>query len=194
MQILNFNIKPHNILLDENFTPKVLDFRLANFYPVDDNIITLTVTRGTIGYMAPKLFYKNIRGVSYKADVYSFEMLLMEMDNRQRNVNSSQMFFPTFIHDQFSKGNDKKLDDVTEEENNIAKRMIIVALWCIQLKPCDRPSMNKVVEMLEGKNENLEMSPKPMLHPRETYVEDQSVSFSLTMSNNSDSTSATSYS
>ena len=32
----------------------------------------------------------------------------------------------------------------------MVKKMIIVALWCIQLKPNDRPSMNKVVEMLEG--------------------------------------------
>ena len=123
----------------------------------------------------------------------------MEMANRQRNVNSnaensSQLFFPTFIHDQFSKGKDIKLDDVTEEEKNIAKKMIIVALWCIQLKPCDRPSMSKVVEMLEGKIENLEMPPKPMLYPHETYVEDQSLSSSLTMSNNPDSTNATSYS
>ena len=30
MQILHFDIKPHNILLDEKFIPKILDFRLAN--------------------------------------------------------------------------------------------------------------------------------------------------------------------
>ena len=45
---------------------------------------------------------------------------------------------------------------------------MIVSLWCIQLKPNDRPSMNKVVEMLEGDIENLKIPPKPSLYPRET--------------------------
>ncbi|XLU52577.1 hypothetical protein S245_047225, partial [Arachis hypogaea] len=43
--------------------------------------------------------------------------------------------------------------------------MIIVALWCIQLKPCDRPLMKQVVEMLEREAEDLTMPPKPSLYP-----------------------------
>ncbi|KAF7153696.1 hypothetical protein RHSIM_Rhsim01G0116300 [Rhododendron simsii] len=97
-QILHFDIKPHNILLDENFTPKVSDFGVAKLYPTDDNIVTATAAKGTVGYMAPEFFYKNIGGVSYKADIYSFGMLLMEMAQRRRNrnssVDSSQIFFP----------------------------------------------------------------------------------------------------
>ncbi|KAG6715325.1 hypothetical protein I3842_05G244900 [Carya illinoinensis] len=79
MQILHFDIKPHNILLDEDFTPKVSDFGLAKLYPMDNNTISLTAVRGTLGYMAPELCYKNIGSISYKADVYSFGMLLMDM-------------------------------------------------------------------------------------------------------------------
>ena len=72
IQILHFDIKPHNILLDENFTPKVSDFELAKLYPINNSIVSLTAARGTLGYITPELFYKNIGGVSYKADVYSF--------------------------------------------------------------------------------------------------------------------------
>jgi serine/threonine protein kinase len=86
MQILHFDIKPHNILLDENFTPKISDFGLAKLYPVDDSIVSLTAARGTLGYMAPELFYKNIGGVSYKADVYSFGMLLMERACKRKKL------------------------------------------------------------------------------------------------------------
>uniref|UniRef100_A0A6N2LJ45 non-specific serine/threonine protein kinase n=1 Tax=Salix viminalis TaxID=40686 RepID=A0A6N2LJ45_SALVM len=111
MQILHFDIKPHNILLDENFTPKVSDFGLAKLYPANNNTVPLTMARGTMGYMAPELFYKSIGGVSYKADVYSFGMLLMEMVGRRKNLNaladhSSQMYFPSWIYDQVSEGKD----------------------------------------------------------------------------------------
>lgn len=77
MQIFYFDIKPYNILLDENFIPKVYDFGLAKLYPVNDSIVSLTAVRETLGYMAPELFHKNIGSISYKADVYSFGMLLM---------------------------------------------------------------------------------------------------------------------
>nr|XP_023871446.1 LEAF RUST 10 DISEASE-RESISTANCE LOCUS RECEPTOR-LIKE PROTEIN KINASE-like 2.4 [Quercus suber] len=168
MQILHFDIKPHNILLDENFIPKVSDFGLAKLYPANDSIVSLTAARGTLGYIAPELFYKNIGGVSYKADVYSFGMLLLEMASRRKNVNafadhSSQIYFPTWVYGQFSEGNDIEIEDATEEEKKIVKKMIIVALWCIQMKPSDRPSMNKVVEMLEGEIECLQMPSKPFL-------------------------------
>ncbi|XP_039173654.1 rust resistance kinase Lr10-like [Eucalyptus grandis] len=79
MQILHFDIKPHNILLDKNFIPKVSNFGLAKLNPANHSMVSLTNARGTLGYMAPELFYRNIGGVSYKADVYSFGMLLMEV-------------------------------------------------------------------------------------------------------------------
>jgi serine/threonine protein kinase len=48
MQILHFDIKPHNIFLDENFTPKVSNFGLAKLYTINDIIISLTAVRGTL--------------------------------------------------------------------------------------------------------------------------------------------------
>jgi len=180
MQILHFDIKPHNILLDENFIPKVSDFGLAKLYPNDNSIVTLTAARGTIGYMAPELFYKNIGGVSYKADVYSFGMLLMEMASKRRNLNphadrSSQLFFPFWIYNQLIEEKEIEMDEITDEENSNVKKMFIIALWCIQLKPSDRPAMNKVIEMLEGNIENIEMPPKPSLYPNEIIEEDLEV-------------------
>ncbi|KAL3342238.1 hypothetical protein AABB24_026321 [Solanum stoloniferum] len=172
MQILHFDIKPHNILLDGNFNPKISDFGHAKLYSSDDSIVSITAARGTMGYMAPELFYKNIGGVSHKADVYSYGMLLMEMAGRRKNMNPfedhlSQIYFPTWIYDQFNEGNDIKIQDASEEDMRLVKKMMIVALWCIQMKPADRPAMNKVVEMLEGNVELLQMPPRPFIAPRE---------------------------
>ncbi|GLT61327.1 hypothetical protein SLA2020_340460 [Shorea laevis] len=172
MQILHFDIKPHNILLDENFNPKVSDFGLAKLYPANDSVVSLTAGRGTLGYMAPELFYKKIGGISYKADVYSFGMLLMEMVVGRRNTNSftdqsSQIYFLAWIHERFDQGEDIELGDVTDIEKNLVRRIVIVALWCIQMKPAIRPSMSKVLEMLESEVQLLEMPPKPSFVPSE---------------------------
>uniref|UniRef100_A0A0R0ESS1 Protein kinase domain-containing protein n=1 Tax=Glycine max TaxID=3847 RepID=A0A0R0ESS1_SOYBN len=177
MQILHFDIKPHNILLDVNFVPKVSDFGLAKLHAENDGVVNLTAARGTLGYMAPELFYKNIGGVSYKADVYSFGMLLMEMASRRRNSNphaehSSQHYFPFWIYDQFKEEKNINMNDASEEDNILSKKMFMVALWCIQLNPSDRPSMSRVVEMLEGKIESLELPPRPSFHKNQTYVHD----------------------
>ena len=155
MQILHFDIKPHNILLDDNFNPKVSDFGLAKLYSAEDSIVSLTAARGTIGYIAPELVYKNIGGISYKADVYSFGMLLMEMVGRRKNVNafadhSSQIYFPYWVYDRFDQGEDIELQDATDDERILVRKMMITAFWCIQMKPGDHPSMSKVLQMLES--------------------------------------------
>ncbi|XVF18386.1 hypothetical protein REPUB_Repub11eG0017000 [Reevesia pubescens] len=177
MQILHFDIKPHNILLDENFNPKVSDFGLAKLYSVDDSIVSLTAARGTIGYIAPELVYKNIGGISYKADVYSFGMLLMEMVGRRKNLNAfadhtSQIYFPSWIYDRLDQGEDIQLEDVTDDEKVMVRKMIITAFWCIQMMPADRPSMSKVLKMLETDVDQLELPPKPFHQlPLDTSIE-----------------------
>lgn len=168
MQILHFDIKPHNILLDENFNPKVSDFGLAKLNSMDESNVSLTAARGTMGYMAPELFFKSLGGISYKADVYSFGMMLMEIVGRRKNVNaladhSSQIYFPSWIYDRFDKGENIELGEVTESENKIVRKMVIVAFWCIHMNPTNRPSMNKVLEMLESAAEPLEMPPRSFL-------------------------------
>ncbi|KAK8985476.1 hypothetical protein V6N11_068731 [Hibiscus sabdariffa] len=145
-------------------------FTEENKNTLDDSIVSLTAARGTIGYIAPELVYKNLGGISYKADVYSFGMLLMEMVGRRKNVNAfaehtSQIYFPSWVYDRLDQGDDMELGDVSEDEKTMVRKMIITAFWCIQLQPADRPSMNKVLKMLESDVELLEMPPKPFHQP-----------------------------
>ncbi|XP_027174806.1 rust resistance kinase Lr10-like [Coffea eugenioides] len=176
MQILHFDIKPHNILLDENFVPKVSDFGLAKLYPMQKSIATLTAVRGTLGYMAPELFYKKIGRISNKADVYSYGMLLMEMAGRRRNVDahaehSSQIYFPSWIYDKFDQVEEMEIGDhATEEEKTITRKLILIALWCIQMTPEDRPSMREVLEMLEGDASGQKLPPKPLFYPPDSPI------------------------
>ncbi|KAL2555725.1 PR5-like receptor kinase [Forsythia ovata] len=134
--------------------------------------------RGTMSYMALELFYKNIGRVSHKADIYSFGMLLMEMAGRRKTLNPfadslSQIYYTSWIYDQFNEGKDLEIRDATEEETKMTKKMIVVALWCIQMNPVDRPSMNKVIEMLEGDADLVLMPPKPFLVRFEKNKDDE---------------------
>ncbi|XP_059655454.1 rust resistance kinase Lr10-like [Cornus florida] len=166
--ILHFDIKPHNILLDQNFVPKVADFGLAKFHAKENDFVSISTTRGTIGYIAPELISRNFGAVSSKSDVYSFGMLLLEMAGRRKNVDEkakseSKVYFPSWVYDNLDKGGDLELETVSDIEIGIARKLCMVGLWCIQMKASDRPSMTKVVEMLEGNIDDLKMPPKPFM-------------------------------
>ncbi|KAL6288934.1 hypothetical protein ACE6H2_006444 [Prunus campanulata] len=164
-RILHFDIKPHNVLLDENFNPKISDFGLSKLCANDQSAVSLTTARGTMGYIAPEVFSRNFGNVSYKSDVYSFGMLLLEMVGGRKNVqvteaNSSQVYFPEWIYNLLDQGEDIRIHVEQEIDAKIAKKLAIVGLWCIQWYPVDRPSMKGVVQMLEGE-ENVRMPPNP---------------------------------
>ncbi|XP_010440921.1 PREDICTED: LEAF RUST 10 DISEASE-RESISTANCE LOCUS RECEPTOR-LIKE PROTEIN KINASE-like 2.3 [Camelina sativa] len=174
-RIVHFDIKPQNVLLDDSLRPKVSDFGLAKLCEKQESILSLLDTRGTIGYIAPELFSRMYGSVSHKSDVYSYGMLVLEMigaRNKERvqngESNSSSVYFPDWIYKDLEVGDYARLlgDELTREEEEIAKKMILVGLWCIQFSPSDRPSMSKVVEMIEGSLDSLKAppNPKPLLH------------------------------
>ncbi|KAL6177848.1 hypothetical protein ACLB2K_049369 [Fragaria x ananassa] len=168
-RILHFDIKPHNILLDENFCPKISDFGLSKLCTRKESIISMLDARGTIGYIAPEVFCRNFGRVSAKSDVYSYGMMILEMVGGRKNIDArvshtSEIYFPDWVYENLQQGSNFGLvNAVTEEEKEIARKMILVGLWCIQTRPSDRPSMSKVIEMLEGSIEALQTPPKPVL-------------------------------
>ncbi|GMN51711.1 hypothetical protein TIFTF001_020854 [Ficus carica] len=164
-RILHFDIKPQNILLDHNFKPKISDFGLAKLCSKDQSIVSMTATRGTIGYIAPEVFSKNFGNVSYKSDVYSFGMLLLEMVGGRKstnvtNENTDEIYYPEWIYNILLEGEDHRIQIEGRGDAKIAKKIAIVGLWCIQWHPMGRPAMKAVVQMLEGAEE-LTMPPNP---------------------------------
>ncbi|KAL1222293.1 PR5-like receptor kinase [Cardamine amara subsp. amara] len=178
-RIVHFDIKPQNILMDENFCPKISDFGLAKLCKNKESIVSMLEARGTAGYIAPEVVYKSYGGASHKSDVYSYGMVVLEMIGA-RNIekiqnarsNNSSVYFPDWIYKDFERGEIMRIfgDQITEEEERIAKKLVLVGLWCIQTNPSDRPPMIKVIEMLEGNLEDIQVPPKPLLYLPATTV------------------------
>ncbi|KAK7385010.1 hypothetical protein VNO78_30717 [Psophocarpus tetragonolobus] len=164
-RILHFDINPHNVLIDDQFSPKITDFGLAKLCPKNQSTVSMTAARGTLGYIAPEVFSRNFGNVSYKSDIYSYGMLLLEMVGGRKNTNMSaeenfQVLYPEWIHN-LLEGKDVQVTIEEEGDVKIAKKLAIIGLWCIQWNPIDRPSMKIVVQMLEGDGEKLIAPPTP---------------------------------
>uniref|UniRef100_A0A453DPJ4 Protein kinase domain-containing protein n=1 Tax=Aegilops tauschii subsp. strangulata TaxID=200361 RepID=A0A453DPJ4_AEGTS len=168
-RILHFDIKPHNILLDYSFSPKISDFGLAKLCTRDHSIVTLTAARGTMGYIAPELYSRNFGRISSKSDVYSFGMLVLEMVSGRRNSdpwieNQNEVYIPEWIYEKISTEQELESSrEMAQEEKDTVRKLAIVALWCIQWNPKNRPSMLKVLNMLTGTLQSLTMPPKPFV-------------------------------
>ncbi|EOX96500.1 Kinase superfamily protein, putative [Theobroma cacao] len=166
-RILHFDIKPQNILLDIDFNPKISDFGLAKLFPKKESVVSITAVRGTMGYIAPEVYFSgNIGNVSYKTDVYSFGMLLFEMVGGRKNKdltveNTSQVYFPQWVYDRLASGEDLGIKEDKDGDVDIAKKLSVVGIWCVQWDPTDRPPISTVIQMLEGRKGSLPLPPDP---------------------------------
>ncbi|GAV74206.1 Pkinase domain-containing protein/S_locus_glycop domain-containing protein/PAN_2 domain-containing protein [Cephalotus follicularis] len=160
--VLHCDIKPENILLGDDFCPKISDFGLAKLRKKED-MVSMSHIRGTRGYMAPE--WVKMDQISPKADVYSFGMVLLEIVSGVRNyevqgslIDSEDWYFPRWAFDKVFK--EIKVEDILDRQIkhcydsklhfDMVDRMVKTALWCLQDRPENRPSMGKVAKMLEG--------------------------------------------
>jgi hypothetical protein len=161
--VLHCDIKPENILLEDDFCPKVSDFGLSKLTSKKEKV-TMSRIRGTRGYMAPEWVIHR-EPITAKADVYSFGMVLLEIVSgrrnygfRQESVGSEDWYFPKWAYEKVYV--ERRIDDILDpriaasydDAASVAtvERMVKTAMWCLQDRAEMRPSMGKVAKMLEG--------------------------------------------
>ena len=160
-RILHLDVKPENILLDENYRALVSDFGISKLIGKDESQVVSTI-RGTRGYLAPEWLLE--QGVSDKTDIYSYGMVLFEIIGGRKNVclvedekdnsRSKCKYFPKIVNEKVREGKfmeivDHRLLELGGVDEKEVRTLVYVALWCVQERPRLRPSMAQVVDMLE---------------------------------------------
>uniref|UniRef100_A0A0D9X6S2 Protein kinase domain-containing protein n=1 Tax=Leersia perrieri TaxID=77586 RepID=A0A0D9X6S2_9ORYZ len=166
-RVVHLDIKPQNILLDQDFRPKISDFGLAKLCKPKESKISIGVARGTIGYMAPEVFWGHRGAVTTKSDVYSYGMLILQMVGARENINanteSGSNYFPEWLYDnlnQFCGVANEGFISSNTSTSEIAHKLVTIGFWCIQSAPVDRPSMSEVIDMFDKSMSELQLPPR----------------------------------
>lgn len=151
--ILHLNIKSTNILLDENYKPKLSDYGLGKLLPILDNY-GLTKFHTAVGYVAPELA-QSLR-LSEKCDVYSFGVILLELVTGRKPVESPRasevVVLCEYVRAMLESGSasdcfDRSLRGIVENE---LIQVMKLGLICTSEVPSRRPSMAEAVQVLES--------------------------------------------
>ena len=147
--------KSTNILLDDKYRAKVVDFGTSRTVAIDQTHLTTTLVQGTFGYLDPEYFHTC--QFTEKSDVYSFGVVLVELLTGEKAVSSTTTQevrgLATYFIYSMEKNNLFNILDARIMNKDKKEQIITVsklAKRCLNLKGEKRPTMKEVTMKLEA--------------------------------------------
>lgn len=144
--LLHLDLKPGNILLDNNMHVKISDFGLSKWMEqsTQKQYIERSALRGTLSYIPPEMFLENNKAPGPEYDVYSFGIVVWEILTQKKPYAGLNMM--TIII-QVAAGMRPSLHDVSAEWPEEAHQMVDLMKLCWDQDPKKRPCfLNVIIE------------------------------------------------
>ncbi|CAN6210455.1 unnamed protein product [Urochloa humidicola] len=156
--VVHGDIKPSNIMLDEELNAKLGDFGVARLVDYRATARTTEKVMGTKGYIEPE--FEQFGKRSVESDVYSFGIVLMEIVTGHGPLRPP---LPSWVWDLY--GQNKVLEAASatlrsESNDWQMERVLIVGLWCTLPARSERPPIAHAMHVLEHAD-----APLPILTP-----------------------------
>ncbi|KAL0003535.1 hypothetical protein SO802_017316 [Lithocarpus litseifolius] len=154
LNIIHYNIKSSNVLIDSTGEPKVGDFGLARLLPMLDRYVLSSKIQSALGYMAPEFACRTVK-ITEKCDVYGFGVLVLEVVTGKRPVEYMEddvVVLCDMVRGALEEGRVEECVDGRLQGNFPAEEAIPVmklGLICTSQVPSNRPDMGEVVNILE---------------------------------------------
>ncbi|EAZ15399.1 hypothetical protein OsJ_30809 [Oryza sativa Japonica Group] len=146
--ILHGDVKPANILLNDDLLPKISDFGISRLLAMD-NDHTMSVI-GDMSYMDPVYFQTGL--LTNKSDVYSFGVVLLELITRKKASHSDKNSLLRNFLDAYTSG--KTVTEFVDEEiaaandHELLVNLAGMVAQCLNLEVDQRPEMTDIAERL----------------------------------------------